>query len=245
MALLEKSAPSEVQETKVLRDISTRLGKKESALRDCLYRVLFNAVVGKNETGPLNVLDIGCGRGELLMVLKEKGHSAFGVDVEQDCVELCQRYADVKQGGFQDVPRLFSDRTIDVVVSSHVLEHVDNPLDCLTKARELNAQRYIFAVPNVHRSIRLLRAIASSNRPDHPTHVFGWGRPEFQAILRRAGYDFIRWHSDRVTVNPFAGRMGVWLTHVLGPLETRLFPRIFPGLSSSLIAECSITKPKK
>ena len=221
-----------------LRDISTRLGHKEAAVRDCLYQSLRNAVVGTDTDVKLHVLDIGCGRGELLKDLKLMGHDPVGLDVEPACVEISRQYAEAMQGGFDDLPRLFAADSFDVVVSSHVLEHVDDPLGCLKLARALGAKRYIFAVPNVHRTIRLIRAVASSNRPDHPTHVYGWGRPEFNALLVRAGFQLTRWHCDRVTLNPVPGRLGSWITRCLSPLETSILPKLLPGLSSSLIAEC-------
>lgn len=221
-----------------LRDISTRLGHKEAAVRDCLYRSLRNAVVGTDTDVQLRVLDIGCGRGELLKDLKGMGHDPVGLDVEAACVEISRQYSQAMQGGFDDLPRLFPAKSFDVVASSHVLEHVDDPLSCLRLARALGARRYVFAVPNVHRTIRLIRAVASSNRPDHPTHVYGWGRPEFKALLERAGFQLIRWHCDRVTINPVPGRLGTLITRCLSPLETAILPRLLPGLSSSLIAEC-------
>jgi SAM-dependent methyltransferase len=225
-------------EAKQLRDISTRLGSKESALRDGLYRSLRDAVIGDGSHESLRVLDIGCGRGELLRALTELGHQPIGVDIEPDCVEISSQFAPAKQGGFGDLADYFPDARFDVVVSSHVIEHVDDPLTCLRQARQLNADRYVIAVPNVHRSIRLLRAMVSSDRPDHPTHVYGWGRPEFKALLERAGFEWIGWHCDRVTINPLSGPVGSWLTRCLSPLEVRLLPLLLPGLSSSLIAEC-------
>ncbi|MFT5390080.1 MAG: hypothetical protein ACI8PT_000263 [Gammaproteobacteria bacterium] len=60
------------------------------------------------------------------------------------------------------------------------------------RARRLNAKRYVFAVPNLHRSIQPLRAVGLCNWPDHPTHVDGWRRYEFSAFLERVGFQFIR-----------------------------------------------------
>jgi len=231
--------------SKNLRDISTRLGHKESALRDCLYSVLFDAVTQDGKAQSLKVLDIGCGRGELMGLLRDQGHTCVGVDVEPDCVSLASEFGATHVGTFGTLQMLpLNDDfqgSVDVAVSSHVLEHVDSPLDCLRQARDVEANRYVFAVPNVLRSISLVRAVTGSPRADHPTHVFGWTRPEFEALLNRAGFDLIAWHCDRVTINPLAGKIGTQVTRLLSPLETGLLPRLFPMLSSSLIAECRPT----
>ena len=170
-------------ESKSLRDITTRLGRKESALRDCLYSVLYDAVTHQGKSQQLNVLDIGCGRGELMRTLRDHGHNCDGVDMEPECVAISSQYGTARDGAFDTLETLPLNEdfqgAVDVVVSSHVLEHVDSPLDCLRQARATGASRYVFAVPNVLRSIRLVRAVFGSSRADHPTHVFGWTRPEF------------------------------------------------------------------
>ena len=222
-----------------LRDITLTLGKHEHEVRICLYDSLARAILGK-DTPPLKVLDIGCGRGELMRLAKAKGCTATGIDLEAECVEASAYHGDAFQGGFSNVLELFRPGDFDVVVSSHVLEHVDSPTEALNACKSLAAKRYVFAVPNVHRCSRLLRVLLGSSKPDHPTHVFGWGGPEFAAILNRNGFEIIQWYSDRVTINPFGGSIGAVCSKILRPIETRLLPYLTPWLSSSLIAECRL-----
>lgn len=231
-----------------LRDISTQLGRKESALRDCLYNSLVKAAIDGNATrsgSSLVLLDIGCGRGELMRLMTAQEFECHGVDLEPTCVEMASEYGTTKVGGFDDLLNLgYGPLGLhpDVIVSSHVLEHVDNPLGCLKDAAAIHARRYVFSVPNVLRSIRIVRALIGSTRADHPTHVFGWTRPEFETLLNRAGFDVIAWYPDRVTINPLSGRVGTWITRLLSPLETRLLPKLFPMLSSSLTVACELKK---
>lgn len=224
-------------------DISTSLGEHERLLRESLYKVLTEAVLGATPgkltgNGLIKVLDVGSGRGELLRLLAEQGMEVTGLDPAADCVAIASRYGTCLQGSFADIERLFKPGEFDVVVSSHVLEHVDSPLDALASLRRLGAAGYVFAVPNLHRSARLIRLLLGSTRADHPNHLFGWGRPEFEAALRKAGFTIVNWHADRVTINPVGGKTGAILTRVLAPLEATLLPRIFPLLASSLIVTC-------
>ncbi|WP_461509201.1 class I SAM-dependent methyltransferase [Rhodopirellula baltica] len=231
-----------------LRDISTQLGRKESALRDCLYRSLVNAAtdgIENHSNSPSMILDIGCGRGEMMQLMAQRGFLCHGVDLEPVCVEMASKYGITKVGGFDNLINLGYGPAVthpDVVVSSHVLEHVDNPLGCLKAAAAVQASRYVFSVPNVLRSIRVVRALTGSTRADHPTHVYGWTRPEFESLLNRAGFDVIAWYPDRVTVNPFSGHLGTLLTRLVSPLETGLLPKVFPMLSSSLTASCRLSE---
>lgn len=171
-------------------------------------------------------------------MLAARGHQVTGIDPEVQCVAASSVYADCRQGSVEDVPRLFRAREFDVIVSSHVLEHLVAPIDAMACLRAMKAAAYVFAVPNVHRPARLLRLLAGSARPDHPAHVHGWGRPEFAAALETAGFCGLRWSCDRVTINPLQGKVGAAISRVLKPIETRLLPRLFPQLSSSLIVTC-------
>ena len=74
--------------------------------------------------------DIGCGRGEWLELLRDKGHYARGMDINQDmlkaCFELGLEVA-LKDGvvGLKE----FSDASLAVITAFHVVEHI--PFDQL------------------------------------------------------------------------------------------------------------------
>jgi SAM-dependent methyltransferase len=223
-----------------LKHISLDLGQREGLLRRGLYRALAKAVVGDDCKGRLKVLDVGCGRGELLAILNCRGHEAVGVDAESSCIEAASIHGRCLRGTFEDLPRLFDPGAFDVIVCSHVVEHLEAPAEALRLMAALRAQRYVFAVPNLHRGIRLVRALLGSSAPDHPAHLYGWGRAEFGALLAHCGYAITAEHVDRVTINPMSGRLGSLLSNIMEPLEVRFLPQFFPQLSSSIIVGCKI-----
>lgn len=222
----------------MLQHISLELAEKESLLRRGLYRALADAVVGDGWEERLKVLDVGCGRGELLALLNSRGHEAVGIDSEPACVMAASAHGRCLVGTVGDVPCLYDSGAFDVIVCSHVLEHLDAPAEALRRMAALQAKRYVFAVPNLLRGIRMARAIAGSRTPDHPAHLYGWGRAEFGALLHHCGYDIVTEYADRVTINPMSGRLGSLLSGILEPLEAHWLPRFFPLLSSSIIVGC-------
>lgn len=72
-----------------------------------------------------NVLDIGCGRGEFLTLLKENGIGARGIDLNEDMVLYCQKNGlDVSQNNALSYLKSIKDKSLDGVFSGQVVEHL-------------------------------------------------------------------------------------------------------------------------
>jgi methionine biosynthesis protein MetW len=84
--------------------------------------------------GQPTVLDVGCGRGELLAHLP-KGTATVGVDVSAASVDIARRFATEAYVGDLDKPIPDLDgRVFDLVVCADVLEHLIDPLAGLRRA---------------------------------------------------------------------------------------------------------------
>lgn len=76
------------------------------------------------------VLDIGCANGGLLQILKESGyHNVTGMDKSISCINYLRGRHGIRaiQGGLFDKQfddELFSNQRFDLIILSHVLEHV-------------------------------------------------------------------------------------------------------------------------
>lgn len=91
-------------------------------------------------TGRKEVLDVGCGRGEFLELMREAGVPARGIDLSAESVNLC------RQKGFEaDVADLFAyldglaDASLDGIFSAQVVEHL--PPSRLPEMIRLAAQK--------------------------------------------------------------------------------------------------------
>jgi 2-polyprenyl-3-methyl-5-hydroxy-6-metoxy-1,4-benzoquinol methylase len=74
------------------------------------------------------IVDIGCGRGELLSLLTEKKVTARGIDVNQSMVELCRaRGLDVEQSDALSYLSGQRDGSIGGLIAIQVVEHFDPP----------------------------------------------------------------------------------------------------------------------
>ncbi len=71
------------------------------------------------------VLDIGCGRGEWLELLRDEQIASRGVDVNENMVALCRGFGlDVKESDAIDYLRNLAAQSLGAVTAFHVIEHL-------------------------------------------------------------------------------------------------------------------------
>jgi methionine biosynthesis protein MetW len=74
------------------------------------------------------VLDLGCGNGELLAMLRDTRHCAgYGVEIADDNVLACaRRGVNVIQLNLEDGLSMFEDQSFDVVLQLDTMQHLRN-----------------------------------------------------------------------------------------------------------------------
>jgi SAM-dependent methyltransferase len=100
--------------------------------------------------GGERVLDVGCGASYYQQWIAEKASEVVGVDIRSERIELARRNNQRSNVRFElmDVTRELPAGSFDVVICSHVLEHLDDPVALL---RELACKvpRLLVKVPLV------------------------------------------------------------------------------------------------
>lgn len=89
----------------------------------------FSKIVG-DKIG-LKVFEIGCGAGGILLPFMEQNNSCSGSDYDTDYLEYGKKMGlDLKYGDFENI---LADESVDLVILSHVLEHLTNPIQEMNK----------------------------------------------------------------------------------------------------------------
>lgn len=127
------------------------------------------------------VLDIACGTGYGIGLLKAKARSIVGVDVDMEAAREaraeCSGNASVLLGDGLGLP--FADATFDVVTSFETLEHIHERAQFLRElARVLKPKgRLILSTPNA----RYTRPV--NGKPSNPFHIFEYLPDELRREL--------------------------------------------------------------
>ncbi len=75
------------------------------------------------------VLDLGCGRGEWLELLRDRGLQASGVDLNQNFVDCCTQLSlDVTLADVIENLRARPDRSLGAITGFHIVEHLPWPV---------------------------------------------------------------------------------------------------------------------
>ncbi len=117
-----------------------------------LFRLLSGMVMSELHPprGENRVLDVGCAAGNLLVRYRALGWSVKGVEMSAQACEIARsRGLEVHEGTILDAP--FEGESFDLIILSHVIEHVLDPARFLKRCAEFLAPGglLVLATPNV------------------------------------------------------------------------------------------------
>lgn len=133
------------------------------------------------------ILDVGAGVGFFVELAAEQGASAYGIDRAPAAGRVARRHGvDVRTCELEEV----MDDDFDVVVMTHVLEHVPDPVNFLREAaRRLRAGGVLVINVPVSKALmpRLLGRRWYGYQPTQHVHQFS--RRSLRQVARRAGLE--------------------------------------------------------
>jgi predicted TPR repeat methyltransferase len=140
------------------------------------------------------VLEIGCGQGHLLNLLKQKGMEVQGMEIAERLVHDCRDKfgLNVARGTIRQMPAF--DSLFDVILAYHVLEHLDEPSNFFKKAQGLLKEGgFIFVevpVPDLSRLSRLQQMNEVSGYANR-SHLYHFRPDTLSAYFPKYGFDLV------------------------------------------------------
>ncbi|MBU3968908.1 methionine biosynthesis protein MetW [Patescibacteria group bacterium] len=189
-------------------------------------QIVFRHKMALKMIGSGRVLDIGCGDGLFLEMLKNV--TSEGVDISEEGIKKCiEKGLNVFLCDFSKDRLPFSDNEFDYVVMLDVLEHLYVPEELLKEAIRVSKKYVIISVPNFSslpaRVQTLFGGVPENNRPKKG-HVYWFNLKILEEMLKNNDLKIVD-----IKMNSF------WGLNFL----TRIFPSLF-ALSFILRMEKSI-----
>jgi SAM-dependent methyltransferase len=180
-----------------------------------------------------NVLDVGCGSGSFLNLMKNAGLDTHGVELNPEGARMARANGHkISECFLEELP---TDRKFDFVTAWQVVEHVSDPVDLVRQAAgRMSPNGYLgIAVPN-ETTMRWICPYDPHGWPPH--HISRWRLRDLQRLGEQCGLRLIESGAE-----PLQAQMGkhFWLLHcqlsralgfkgpVGGAFLTRVFWRLY------------------
>ncbi|MEL6984562.1 MAG: methyltransferase domain-containing protein [Actinomycetota bacterium] len=179
------------------------------------YHRIVAALAADRAPAGATIADFGCGPGQILGELAARRDDVrlVGIDGDEECLrraaERCPG-AELARAdlGSADAIRTGLDQSglaegIDVIVSSHALEHLSDPVTAMAHWAELlnPGGCLVIAVPNALQPIMLARALVRREKANDG-HYYIWDRATFENFCRLAGFRIMQRAVDYVPLVP-------------------------------------------
>lgn len=180
------------------------------------------------------LLEIGCGSGQMLQTMQELGWNVTGVDFDPKSVAVARAQGlTIHQGDISQ--QKFPDASFDAIVMSHVIEHLPDPIATLKTCHTLlrPGGKLIAITPNTNGYIHNYFK-QNSLHLDPPRHLHLFRSKPLAYIAKQAGFEKAHCHT---TIRDFDG---LWWSsanikkHGSHQMGTR--PPLIKKLQTSLLA---------
>jgi len=136
------------------------------------------------------ILDLGCGTGDTLVLLKKLGWDVYGMDMDENAIATAKKRGlnNLKLGTYNSLDE-YQDNYFDAVRLYHVIEHLDNPALCLNliKKKLKKGGELIMGTPNMESLVSKIFKPYWYNL-DSPRHLFIFSPRTLKRLVEKNGY---------------------------------------------------------
>lgn len=163
----------------------------KNPIQKLLIANFYKSFIGlAKSVNPTSVLDVGCGEGFTLqrLIREGMGGKLEGIDYSKEAISIGKKlfpHLLLKQGSIYNLP--YKDNAFDIVLSTEVLEHLENPKKALREILRVSKKYILASVPNepffmVSNFLRGKNVMRFGNDPEHIQH---WTVFSFKRFLKR------------------------------------------------------------
>ncbi|MDO8495052.1 MAG: class I SAM-dependent methyltransferase [bacterium] len=136
-------------------------------------------------------LEVGCSAGQFISQVKDRFKMCAGVELDTHCARYVQKKfgLEVKTDPLENCD--FQEKKFDYIAAFQTLEHIQNPLQFLAKAKDLLSPsgKVFIEVPNLHDALlSLWPADAYRKFYFHDAHTFYFSPKSLKKLCQKAGF---------------------------------------------------------
>jgi len=160
---------------------------------------------------PGRILDIGCGRGLFLDVMRRGGWRVLGTELSEETASYASEVYGLEVFAGDLIKRQFPGESLDAININQVLEHLRNPAEVLIECRRLlrRGGLLVISVPDL-RSLQFTFGKESWFLLDLPCHLFHFTEEGLKDLLKKNGFHIRRVKRFNREYSPFG-----WLQTLL------------------------------
>ncbi len=183
-------------------DIASRSAEayRRFVLRDHV-RFVHKALEESGAKGP--ILDVGCGGGLFLRMMRERGYRGVGLDFSLGAAGVAWEINEVPTVCASLAHAPFASGSAAAITMFHVLEHLYDPGSYLQAAHDLLEPngRLVVQVPNAA-SWQFMLLGESWRGLEVPRHLWNFKASDLEILLDRSGFDLVRTKHFSLRDNP-------------------------------------------
>ncbi len=157
-----------------------------------------------------SILDIGCGRGLFLDIMRKDGWSVTGVEFNSETASYASDAYGIKVIAATSIGELL-DESFNVITLNHVLEHSNSPAALINECKRLlrKGGLLVVAVPNIF-SFQALIGKRVWFHLDLPYHLHHFSEEGLSTLLNKNSFKILKVKRFDLEYNPFG-----WLQTLL------------------------------
>lgn len=153
--------------------------------------------ISLNSQKDLRILDVGCGWGDFLQVVKNSRIKHKGIDQSDEAIAICRsKGLNVEKILLQDLSRMDKNK-YSAITFFQMIEHVTNPLPLLQTAKKLLKKNGIILITTPNNDSPLKKLFGKKwSVYQEPSHFVFYDKETLSKTLKSAGYKNIKTNID-------------------------------------------------
>lgn len=169
---------------------SEKYYKKNKNALECFFAYVFELIYSPVPFRYFGkALDVGCGRGTGLYSLKNAGWDVYGFDTSKKAVEFARKKLGLKNifmGTLEN--RKYPENFFDVIILSHVIEHLPDPVKTLNKIKKILRPGGLLLITTPNFGSFGAKIFGQYWYPvDSPRHLFLLDKETLKKMLNKVG----------------------------------------------------------